>query len=793
MSVLSFPRIFFTGFMRWDPATGNNNDFFPTYDDEQAALNWDFFKQNNINITPANFGTTFRTGDKPWAINFQTIPGYNENPQGVPQPGIPMEWNYFGGNGASFVQYSDPSQNIDRTSKIIGGMLDYGKSAAGDPLFGTPVTILGDPFGNPEPTPPGRLVDNNPVSVNTSQIYFNSMQLGDANTGITAPRATRMQSRFINFTRNFNLAAAGGASVTWQTCFPAGSTLKINVGKSQLLAALQALITSGKAKGVMVRFNTYLNLYFQNGYFNNFTPQPKSNADLPALYKSALLTGDLFPNSCYSRVVGAIGPWYANELATCPEGRYLPRNDSIYLCNPRATSSCWQTAPVPAADAVKASPAARHTNLFKAAAYVAAQPAEAAAIKNPINVPPPQLKGAAQLGLAVAEVHQDAKKANFLSIDLLNTFPEWYWEGDKVDFKDIIVGISDAGGVTQVGKLSYGQYNQQAYEGGGGIVDLPLTDSQAQLVRSNPLAFSAPDAWVAVQNSDGSFSKATTAVVTLEQPLTAQTDQRSMYLNEGEKTAFTISVKNLGVPAAGVNVLIVKYNQPDALTGPTDAIALTAKNQVVNFTNGTPTVVTVTTDAGKQVQTNATVLQSDNNGNVTVEIVAPRRSAAGLVHPGPGFPSLVFYPYLPGQPQPVPPGSFDEIDVGMFATVRVFADDDHFVDDFIKLWNSPPAPAKPYDPAKAWDFVYNNILYLYDMIFPVMLQFVPLGDRARVEGAIDQVLALIAPSYFDESTLAMPITRDLSRGMRTVLQLWGGLVKKNYPPQPISKPSAPVA
>ncbi len=790
MSVLSFPRIFFTGFMCWDPATGNNNDYFPTYDDEQAALNWAFFKQNKINITPTNFGTTFRSGDAPWAINFQTIKGYNENPRGVPQPGIPMEWNYFGGNGAYFVQYTDPGQNIDRTSKITGGMSGYGKSVADDPLLGTPVTILGDPFGNPEPTPPGRLVDNNPVSVNTSQIYFNSMQLGDAKSGITAPRAERMQSRFINFSRNFNLGAAGGASVTWQTCFPAGSTLKINVGKSQLLAALQALITSGKAKGVMVRFNTYLNLYFQNGYFNNVTPRPKTNNDLPALYKAALRSGDLFSNPCYSRVVGIIGPWYADELATCPEGRYLAPNGNINLCNPRATSPCWPT-PTPAANAVKASPAAHYTSLFKAAAYVAAQPGAAAAaapIKNPINVPQAQLKNGIQLGIAVAEVNQDAKKANYLSIDLLNTFPEWYWESDKVDFKDIVVGVPNAGGVTQVGKLSFAQYNQQAYEGGGGIVDLPLTDSQAQLVRSNPLAFSAPNAWVAVQtgqdaNGNPIYAKANTTVVALEQPLTAQTDRRSLYLEVGEKTAFTISVKNFGLPAAGVKVLILKYNPPDALAGPTDAISKGATNQVVNFTNGTPTVVTVTTDAGNQVQTNATVLQSDSNGNVTVEIAAAGR----------GFPSLVFYPYLPGQPQPVPPGSFDEVGTAMFATVRVFANDDRFVDDFIKLWNSPPPPAKPYDPANAWNFVYNNILYLYDMIFPVMLKFVPLGDRARVEGAIDQVLTLIAPSYFDESTLAMPITRDLSEGMRTVLQLWGGLVKKNYPPQPISKPPGPVA
>ena len=38
---------------------------------------------------------------------------------------------------------------------------------------------------------------------------------------------------------------------------------------------------------------------------------------------AALASGNLFSNPCYSRVVGSIGPWYADELSTCPEGRYL--------------------------------------------------------------------------------------------------------------------------------------------------------------------------------------------------------------------------------------------------------------------------------------------------------------------------------------------------------------------------------------------------------------------------------------------------------------------------------------
>jgi hypothetical protein len=40
--------------------------------------------------------------------------------------------------------------------------------------------------------------------------------------------------------------------------------------------------------------------------------------------------------------------------------------------------------------------------------------------------------------------------------------------------------------------------------------------------------------------------------------------------------------------------------------------------------------------------------------------------------------------------------------------------------------------------------------------------------------------------------LRQSITRDLSEGKRTALQLWGGLVKKNYPPQPITKPASKI-
>jgi hypothetical protein len=768
MSVLSFPRIFFTGFMCWDPATGNNNDYFPTYDDVKASLNWSFFRTYGINITPNNYRSTFR----PWVIKNQKIDFPSKQ---KPTAGIPGEWNYFGGNAAYFVQYSDPDRGINRTSTITGGMIEHGKPVGNDPLIGTSVSLLGDPFGKPdvpfgkpESRPRGRLIDNNPVSVYSAQVYFHSMEFGDANASITAPRADRMQSRFINFTRNFNLPAAGGASVTWQACFPAGSTLKINVGQSQLLAALQAAIDSGKAKGIMVRFNTYLNLYFQNGYFNNFQPQPKSADDLPAQYEKALKTGTLFSNPCYSQVVGTIGPWYADELSTCPEGRFLAPPENIGLCNPRGSGPCWH-------QANRRQGNVPGMTMFKAANQASVQ--ESSGRSGPINVRSPVLKSWVQLGVAVSEVDY---QRNVISIDVLNTFPEWFWEGEKADFQDIIVGVGDGGGtVTPVATLPYPQYAQAAYMGGGGIVDLPFDPTHAQAIRDGLLEFQAqPSVWVAKQTGPDQFERSLTQTVLAETPLTAQTDQRSIFLNEGEKTTFQISVKNKGAPASGANVLILKYNPPDPPNPYSNADAVPANAaQVVNFINGQRMIVTVTTGSGATVQTSAAVFVADHNGIVTVEVEAA----------SPGFPVLVFYPYLTGQAQPVLPSSFGEFSTAMFATIRVLSFDDAFVNQFVALWNST------FDPVQAWNFVYGNILYLYDMIFPVMLNVVPLGERDRVEAAIDQVLTLIATSYFPESTLAMPITRDLSRGKRVVLELWGDLVKKKYPPQPISAGQSRIA
>jgi hypothetical protein len=749
MSVLSFPRIYFQGFICWDPPTGNNNDQFPTYAYDKAELNWGYLAL--FGITPNNFGVAFR----PWVTsNLQ----WNADKSGNPVYSPPGEWNFFGTNGCYFVQYQD------KKSRITGGATALGSPAPQDALFGKPIELIGDLFGSPEAARPGRLVDNNPASSYSSQVYFNSMRFGDDQTGIAGPCYRRMHSRFIGTLRNPHLPSAGHVSVTWQTCFPQKSLVINNAGNSQLLSNLQKMIDSGKAKGVMVRFNTYLSLYYQNGYFNGAPKKPEKLSDLSDMYKEAFRTRNQFTNPCYSRVLGVIGPWYNDELVSVPEGRFLatavplPVKPNVTAHAMRLTSSMVHGGPAPG---------------LAAPAPTAAPPPVAAPN---INVPPASPTPVVMLGVTLAEVDYTN---HIIFIDALNTFPEWFWQGDKMDLGDITLAVQDSGGgtPTTIATLKYKDYDQSAYEKNGGILDIkfdpdPKKDLANKIKNGTLVVLAVPAGSTKPVN------------VLVEKPWSAQTDDRGIYLNEGQSKTFDVSVFFKGQRASNAKLLIAKYapaltSCPISYVGaPVLAIAADGP-QIVNITNGQTSAVEVSDGAGDTITTNVTVVDVDTNGVAHVNISA---ASAGL-------PVLMFYPFQAGTTPPTPQYEFDnDVPSGLsfYTTIRVLSFDDAFVDEFIQLWNTT------FDPDKAWTFIYSNILYLYDMIYPVMLRFVPLGERQRVEAAIDQVLTLIAPSYFAESTLAMPITRDLSEGKRTVLQLWGGLVKKNYPPQPITKPASKI-
>lgn len=139
-------------------------------------MNWPFLAIQDPPITPDNFRQTFR----PYAIKLQG--DSIDSPDG---PRVPCEWNMFGSHEVAFVQYQD------YTTSVTGGATGYGQRLTADPVIGTTLSIQGDSDSS---TP--KLVDTNPSSFWSSQIYYGYLQVGSRNYSVKGPRAARMHSRW---------------------------------------------------------------------------------------------------------------------------------------------------------------------------------------------------------------------------------------------------------------------------------------------------------------------------------------------------------------------------------------------------------------------------------------------------------------------------------------------------------------------------------------------------------------------------------------------------------------------
>lgn len=701
MSVLSFPRIYFKGYMEWDPCTFNNNDWpkkFSTYDATNAALDWETLK--HFGITQDNFTTKFR----PWAILLQN------DLEDTPPVGerVPCEWNMFGSHSVKFVQYQNPGGSL--YTKITGGDIGYNNPSQADTLIGNTVSILGDSGSGS-----GCLVDTNPTSPWSSQIYFGQFQFGNNNNTTTGQRVYRMHSRWLNPNRIYDpgptpiTSPASSIGVCFQTCMPNSQITWPANSDSKLITELKIAASQPGALGIMIRFTGYVNLYFMNGIFNGQSQQPRNYTELAAALSTAWntwdtsgSTADFFPNPCYSHIVGVIGVWNQGELASVPGGRCL-------------------NLPPPT---------------------TAPQPLEFAGheLKSTVAASSPVL------GPAAVNVDYSS---SLISLDFSGAVPEngpqgnWPSDLTKADCGPLVLGVQPPGApFSPIATINYNQYQQSAYEAKAGIIDIPFPSSgTGPLLQNNPIAIQM-QGQIALQ----------------EQTYTAETDTRGIYLDQNENGKFDVTVCLQGLPTKGVKLLVAKYDYTLSLIPSTST-------QYVNITNGVQVTVPVAGSSPPAVS-NAAIFETDPNGVATVEI-APQN---------PGFPVLGFFPYPAGSPQPQPPASFSFIDDAFYTTIRVLPFDDLVPQQFCDFWNSQPPPT----PQQTWDFVYNNILYVYDMLFSVMLGVINLGSQTSFDSSLCAIWNAIKKEAAIEGTKAMPITRDLSEGKRRTLQLYIYLAYNNF-------------
>jgi hypothetical protein len=386
------------------------------------------------------------------------------------------------------------------------------------------------------------------------------------------------------------------------------------------------------------------------------------------------------------------------------------------------------------------------------------------AVTTAADVPTGQPAVPLPLGAIQAEVNATA---GIVSLDLLNAIPEYTSGGTKFDYGTFDLGAQMPDGTFNViGSFGFDQYDQSAYEANGGIVDVPFATG----VTAQDASQWCAGGLLALRNQG--------TVVSLEAPLTVQTDDRGVYVDECRVQTITLQVLYKGAPApAGTKVALAQY-YPWPLLVSTGQWVLFGTQPPSGgdgpFCNVTPAQPYLTFPDGDVATVGA-------DGTATFRI-APQAA---------GFPIVAYYPYLASQTPPTPQAQVTfgftnyqtyTIGTAYFTAVRALPFDNALVSQFVDCWNGtgPYAGQPKYSESAAWQFIYSNIFYVYDMLYPAMDQIIPLGNQQAVQTNIGAILERISETQVD-TTGFMPVTREMSAAKRLILEAWGGLINAGFP------------
>ncbi len=388
MSVLEIPRIYFDGEVAWDPITTNN---YPSAGQGSAPASYDE-DSCEATLNAEAVGSAKVDCYRQTAINEVVSSG---------------NWNPDGTHRSTFFN-----------TRISGVDTGSGPST-GDAFVQAPVNFT------------GMLVDCEPYGAFSSQLFFNDMSFGiPGGCRIYGKRITRFTDRYINFSRNpSNNMIAGVASVTWQTVFPKDTGLLIDAYDSPALQAFEAAMQDRDVLGVMVRWNSYRTVYYDDPTLSNGSAATRAAGQA---LQAKLNDGGWQPNPARSLIVGTVGLWR--------------RDDPIHEPGDRALLATGVTLP---------------------------------------DHPSP-----ANGGPAVATAHVRINDDR-ISIDLSNSMPDANRDPEKIDLGDLTLVATDpppAVAIMEVATIPFSQYDQAAYLRTSGIVDIPIPSGMAATLRNRDLS-----------------------------------------------------------------------------------------------------------------------------------------------------------------------------------------------------------------------------------------------------------------------------------------------------------------
>jgi hypothetical protein len=380
---------------------------------------------------------------------------------------------------------------------VVGGTLAASEAdivaAEEDPMITAPVHLV------------GKLVDIDPYGI-VSQVFFDELIVGvPGRPHLRARPRRRMTARWITFGRNRNpirLAVAGHAAAAWQAVFPAEDLEIVRADRSPLLSRLKAALDDENTLGLMLRLSTYYTRYFTRDVGTDGVVGASDDARRAAVdaATAALAArharGEVVSNPAYSKVVGTLGLWLAGDSEATISGRHL-------VPVPR-------TPPPP-----------------------------------PQPLPPPRAAAP-----AAAQFHSDS---GVLSLDLSNTIPEVDTTLKKSELGPITVSATRAGVTTELGIIKTTDYDLNAYQARGGIVDLRVTDpaGAAELIREGRLAL----------RIGAAVTVADRELIAQERELVAFCDDACVYLEDGQTRQVSVVVRERGaIPTRPLSLVVAAYD-----------------------------------------------------------------------------------------------------------------------------------------------------------------------------------------------------------------------------------------
>lgn len=284
MSIFDFPRINFLGTIQLNPGTANNDDYAQAGPGQLTMpASWGPYAGQPFGLVDSKL-----VQPRTYGMSDDEFVSWVQQPylfDGSSQPQMPSEWNYYGDMGSNATtsvvgiqtapgqSYTQPDPDVPVTS-LLGGALNFSGG----------ITDV-----NSEGSPPA------------TQFFIDQMTLANGGTNYVQGAPSKGACQWINFYRNVNLTADGGAGGYIYHVLMAGPGTTINIPGFP-----------SNAVGLVFRY-----------YLYNVQQGVTDPNQLAALYAQGTT------NPATLQIAGTIAPLMPGEtILTGPVGRLMVSNTS---------------------------------------------------------------------------------------------------------------------------------------------------------------------------------------------------------------------------------------------------------------------------------------------------------------------------------------------------------------------------------------------------------------------------------------------------------------------------------